>query len=224
MKAILPLFFSLAIFNNAIAQSFAGLSVHNNQYSFLPSMVNNSSNMRYSEEKNDVINASILFRQQLFKYLDICMEIGYEKVNLEYSVGLVGVPNNWRDKYISKPNHLIMPVYLQPKFRFKNIAAHLNVGIAPQYILSHKIHVQASLDETTVITDLDDRFNYSFITGGGIDYYIKNRWLASVNYFTGNTKKEWNSFGGFRTESNTTLYKNDRISVSIAYNLSKRKK
>lgn len=222
MKQTLLLFFSILLFNHSTAQTFIGLSGHNNQYSFLSSQFPEIAYIDLKAINNNQFNATILFRQQLFKYLDICMEVGYEKAKLEYEMSVKNDPYGNVTSYISEPHHLIAPVYLQPKFRFRNIAAHLNAGIAPQYILSHKIRTIGSYDRTTTITNLDNRYNYSFILGGGLDYYIKERWLISVNYFTGNIRKEWNSFGGYLTDGHPRLYKNNRLSLSLAYNFGKK--
>jgi opacity protein-like surface antigen len=222
MKYLFIFLFSLISLTHSNAQTFIGLSGHNNQYSFLSSQLPEIAYIDYKAVNNNVFNATVLFRQQIFKYLDICMEVGYEKAKLEYQMNIKNDPYGNVTTYISEPHHLIAPVYLQPKFRFRNIAAHLNAGIAPQYIQSHKIRIIGSSDKTTIVTDLDNRYNYSFILGGGLDYYIKERWLISVNYFTRNIQKEWNSFGGHITDGHPMLYNNNRISLSLAYNLGKK--
>jgi hypothetical protein len=220
MKKVLLLFYFILLANHSTAQTFIGLSGHNNQYTF-------SSKQYYggfNNGKSNKWNVSLLFKQQLFKYLDICVEPGYERAKIDYDVYYESI----KDNLTTEPVNLIVPVYLQPKFRFKNLGIHLNAGIAPQYILSQKSvlakypNVKAGLS-----TQFDDRYNYSVILGGGLDYFIKNKWVVSLNYFNSRQQKElkplvtevgWSPFNSF-----PLVYKNDRISLSLAYNLGKKK-
>jgi hypothetical protein len=221
MKKIILIIFLVVPFKSAFSQSFVGISVHNNQYSFLSEQNDGD----WKNRKTDKINGSLMYRQQIFKYLDACIEVGYEQAKIYYDITFFALPS-YRDKFITEPKNLLMPIYLQPKYRYKNVAIHLNAGIAPQYLISHKTHYENNVygTNTQIITDNDNQYNYSFITGGGLDYYLIDKWLISVNYFNGQVKKEWKSVVGYPFITAPMIYKNNRISLSLAYNLAKNTK
>lgn len=200
------------------AQSFVGISIHNNQYSFLSEQFDGE----WKNKKTNKINVSLLYRQQLFKYLDACIEVGYEQAKINYDIIRVSVPSS-TFKFITEPKNLLVPIYLQPKYRYKNIVIHLNAGIAPQYLIAHKTCslIYNDVISSKTIEDYDKRYNYSFITGGGLDYYLKNKWLISVNYFNGQVKKEWRTVVGNPYQLPPMIYRNNRISLGLAYNLVK---
>lgn len=181
MKYLFVLLFSLVSLTHSNAQTFIGLSGHYNQYTF-------SSKQYYggfSNGKSNKWNFSVIFKQQFFKYLDICIEPGYERAKIDYDVYYdLSSVESIKDNLTTEPVNLIIPVYLQPKFRFKNLGIHLNAGIAPQYILSQEsVVAKYAKVKAELSTEFDDRYNYSIILGGGLDYFIKNKWVVSLNYF-----------------------------------------